>query len=373
MSTRDGKILPLESLRGIAALSVVIYHSGASSALLDNAFFGHAYLMVDFFFVLSGYVIALTYFDRIDGAAALVSFQVKRFWRLYPLHLATLLIYLGIETAKYVFERQTGIVANNPAFSINDAWAFFANLALAHAFLVPEPSFNIPSWSISAEFYTYLIFATVLLSRRRAVLIPAIAAAMVLVAVGFNGGRIAEDFSFTMGRCVLSFFTGACVHLLTRRHAVKLPAFAQPLTLLAAGAGIVGLAGTGGELALPFVFALVVLAFSTDADRPVARLLSVAPLVHLGTISYSIYMTHSIVWWASDQFMRFVLEMPTVTTQSGAVVLAHPPGLDLAIVGAQLALTVAVSQLTYVAIEKRFRHGLPDGRARKPGNEPRRA
>lgn len=363
MSTRDGKILPLESLRGLAALSVVIYHSGGTSILFDNAFFRHAYLMVDFFFVLSGYVIALNYFDRINGIASLVAFQTKRFWRLYPLHLATLLCYLGIETAKYVFEQKTGIVANNPAFSINDGWAFVANLLLAHAFLVPEPSFNIPSWSISAEFYTYLIFAVVLLARRRAVLVVAVAALMFLVAIGFNGGKVAEDFSFTMARCVLAFFTGACIHLSLRRWTIELPALAQPLSLLAAGAAIVLLAGTSGEWLLPLLFALVVLAFSSGGERPVARVLSAAPLVYLGTISYSIYMTHSIVWWASDQFMRFVLHLPTRVTESGAVVLAHPQGADILIVGLQLALTIAVSHLTYVLIEKRFRHGIP-GRAR---------
>lgn len=368
MNSKSDKILPLESLRGLAALSVVIYHAGGSSALVANAFFQHAYLMVDFFFVLSGYVIALNYFDRITGFAALVAFQKKRFWRLYPLHLATLLAFLAIELAKYLFERQTGIVANNPAFSINDVGAFVANLFLAHGFVLPVPTFNIPSWSISAEFWTYLIFALVLLVPRRKLLIPLVAVAAFFVFAVFKDGRIAEDFSFTLLRCVLSFFTGACVHLATRRRPMGFPAFAQPLALVTATLCILTLADTRGEILLPVIFALVVLVFTTGQDHIAARALSIRPLVYLGTISYSIYMTHSMVWWATDQFYRFGLGLPTMTTLEGTTHVAFPEGTQLLFQGAQLALTLLVSHLTYSFIEVPFRYGPP--RARRIDGKP---
>ena len=89
------------------------------------------------------------------------------------------------------------------------------------------------------------------------------------------------------------------------------------------------------------------------------------PLVWLGTISYSVYMTHSGVWWATEQFYRFVLELPTLTTDTGQVWLLYPPGTQLFYQGIQLALTLLVSQITYSLIEVPFRYGLP---RRKPAN-----
>ena len=99
----QGKILYLESLRGIAALNVAMYHAslvGGESFIVTNSFVKNADLMVDFFFVLSGFVIAYNYSDRIFNFASLTQFQTKRFLRLYPLHFLTLLIFLAIELAK---------------------------------------------------------------------------------------------------------------------------------------------------------------------------------------------------------------------------------------------------------------------------------
>ncbi|MBA68087.1 MAG: hypothetical protein CML30_04370 [Rhizobiales bacterium] len=353
------KILPLESLRGIAALSVVVYHAGGQSTFLDNAFFRHAYVMVDFFFVLSGYVIALNYFDRVRDLRSLADFQIKRFWRLYPLHLATLLAFLAIEVAKYAFQLKTGITANNPAFSVNDGGAFLANLVLLQGIVMPSPSFNIPSWSISAEFYTYLIFGLVLLVPARRLIIVLVAIAGFAVFALFQDGLIADDYRFTLLRCVMSFFTGACVYLVLRSRPMDFPAFAQPLALVTAALCVIALTHTSGEILLPVVFALVIVVFSSGRDQWIARALSVRPLVWLGTISYSVYMTHSGVWWATEQFYRFALKLPTITTETGQVWLLYPEGTQLIYQGIQLALTLLVSQLTYSLIEVPFRYGLP--------------
>ena len=59
------KIFYLESLRGLAALSVAFYHFDIGSLLTNNAFVKNSWLMVDFFFVLSGFVIALNFQSKI--------------------------------------------------------------------------------------------------------------------------------------------------------------------------------------------------------------------------------------------------------------------------------------------------------------------
>ena len=118
--------------------------------------------MVDFFFVLSGFVIAFNYIDRIYSLPELLTFQKKRFWRLYPLHLITLFLFVGIEIAKYIVEIQYGLVANNQAFSQNNFTSFLANIFLVQNLLITDPTFNTVSWSISSEFYTYTLFALLL-------------------------------------------------------------------------------------------------------------------------------------------------------------------------------------------------------------------
>ena len=61
------KILYLESLRGIAAISVALHHFSINSILQNNYYVKNSYLMVDFFFVLSGFVIAYNYMDKLTN------------------------------------------------------------------------------------------------------------------------------------------------------------------------------------------------------------------------------------------------------------------------------------------------------------------
>src|SRR6266496_1761059 len=103
---------PLESLRGLAALVVVIYHAVWSNPVTGLHFFQNGALMVDFFFVLSGFVIAHSYGGKLRSFTENVRFLFLRIGRLYPLHLAFLLVFLGIEVAKFVAEKKLGLVAD---------------------------------------------------------------------------------------------------------------------------------------------------------------------------------------------------------------------------------------------------------------------
>ncbi len=81
--------------------------------------------MVDFFFVLSGFVIALNYQHKIRTFGNLVNFQSRRFLRLYPLHFLMLMVFLGIALIKYVGETRFGLSAAVPESSpANDLASF---------------------------------------------------------------------------------------------------------------------------------------------------------------------------------------------------------------------------------------------------------
>src|SRR5438552_1473180 len=86
MSTQPvGKIEELESIRGIAALLVVLFHMPTWNVhLRDIRFVQNGYSMLDLFFVLSGFVMNLNYCNRLHSVGDLAQFQFLRLGRLYP-------------------------------------------------------------------------------------------------------------------------------------------------------------------------------------------------------------------------------------------------------------------------------------------------
>ncbi len=149
----------LDSVRGVAALCVVFYHMAWTSPIEPLHFVRNSYLMVDLFFVLSGFVIFYAYGERLKTGTQFWQFMWLRFWRLYPLHFALLIVWLGIECIKALLQWRVGHVSVNPAFSSNNLGSFLANLFLVQSLhLFKNSTYNYPAWSISVEFYTYVVF-----------------------------------------------------------------------------------------------------------------------------------------------------------------------------------------------------------------------
>ena len=142
-------------MRGLAALLVVVNHIPQWNSSFDIAIFNNGYLMVDLFFVLSGFVIFSAYGSRICSGRELAQFQFLRLGRLYPVHLLFLLVFAAIEVAKYIAQTRLAIASpNSVPFQVNNVGTFMQNIFLVQSVLPNRPtSFNIPSWSISVEFY----------------------------------------------------------------------------------------------------------------------------------------------------------------------------------------------------------------------------
>lgn len=320
--------LPLDSIRGIAALSVVIHHVVISrtviaafpqKAWIDVPFFHNAWLFVDLFFVLSGMVISLNYVTSDFRDFSLRDFVVRRLARIYPLHLVTLLAMLMLRFARLGLVA-IGILAVAPVQTeVNTGYSFFLNVLLLQSMgLLDHLSWNGPSWSISTEFYTYLLFGVLLLGARYSGSRRLFYAASAVLVAGsgwlivFGLGKPSLDFHTDFGffRCVLSFFVG----VLTVKIASGLPSTSlrvAPSVLqigaLLAGIVIICLVGSHPALsfAAPFVFAVLLgslMAFPTASPLP--ALLAVRPLVWLGKRSYSIYMVHAIVLVLAEYAIR---------------------------------------------------------------------
>lgn len=293
--------LSLEAIRGVAAAAIVLYH--LNDQLGYPFVFNNFYLGVDLFFVLSGFIIFHTYGGKIEDRAGFGRFLWLRFARVYPLHFITLLAFVVFQIA---------VMASNgplvtpvaPLFSHNDGWSFAANLLLVQALhLFSGPSFNIPSWSISTEFYTYVVFGALLwlglIRPHRPFLVPCLLAvvAYAMLAAVTPSIHVMHDWGFV--RNVLGFALG----IIARGLYGLLPApTTRMLTGLQLGAAAALLAVMAvpvhrvpyADFTAPVLFAVLIIVCSYDRGG-FCPILLWAPLQWLGRISYSLYLTHYMI------------------------------------------------------------------------------
>ncbi|MBU9330306.1 acyltransferase family protein, partial [Burkholderia multivorans] len=157
----------LDSLRGIAAVGVIAWHytnhfHASPFPRLMAPFYGHGLLLVDFFFVLSGFVLARTYWN--DSRSSDFRSNLRdRIARIYPLHVITL---CAVALLQWLLTHRL----DSPPFvyAANDTRNFVLNLLLLNkSGLERGWSFNAPSWSISAEFIVNLAFLATITARKR--------------------------------------------------------------------------------------------------------------------------------------------------------------------------------------------------------------
>lgn len=357
----------LESLRGIAALLVVFFHIEWANPLTLHRFFRNGYLMVDLFFVLSGFVICYNYGQKISCIRDIVRFMFLRLGRLYPLHLFFLLIFVGIEFAKYFGESRFGLMPSQThAFALNNLPAFMANLLLIQPFIVStNSSFNSPSWSIGVEFYTYLIFAFIVLifpGKRKFTIASFIVVSLAIVLYSFWG---AEGLSPRTGlgflSCILCFFSGTLAYHAYSRYG----RYFAPCCELIVGCITIGLIiflslNENSEfnfLVLPLFFLLIIaLAASPPKGGLISKFLNSGPLRWMGAISYSIYMTHLLILMVVGRSLAFTQKHCNPEFANW---------LSLIFVLLAIAIVLAVSQLTYQWIEKPWQNKFREFGARR--------
>lgn len=182
--------LILDGLRGVAALVVVVFHftEWVYPDYTKN-FIGHGFLAVDFFFCLSGFVIAYAYDSRI-GEMGIAAFFRSRLIRLHPLVIAgSVLGLLG-----FLIDPFANHIAHYSTWKL--ILIFLCSISLVPFPVMPERFFNLfglnaPSWSLFWEYIANIIYAFILcrLGRRTLIILTVIAAAL-LGLVGYNSGNL---------------------------------------------------------------------------------------------------------------------------------------------------------------------------------------
>jgi peptidoglycan/LPS O-acetylase OafA/YrhL len=177
-----------------------------------------------------------------------------------------------------------------------------ANLLLVQSLhLYDFLTWNIPSWSISTEFYTYVVFAVCLVGLRKhawIALVLAMTGGPVLIAA-LSDHSMDTHYDWGIIRCIYGFAAGVLSWKIYEKWNEKLGKWLSRSAVEWAALGLVAvfvsMAGTTLlSIAAPYIFAFVVLVFAFEAGT-VSAILRLRPLVFLGAVSYSIYMTHVFI------------------------------------------------------------------------------
>jgi peptidoglycan/LPS O-acetylase OafA/YrhL len=150
----ERRFYTLDAMRGVAAIAVVILHIGA---ILQLQMFPYAYLAVDFFFLLSGFVLGRAYEPRLKTSLTLRRFMEMRFIRLYPL------FALGLLFGALTMAGQIAFHTPHAVGPLRAIFAFVMNMAVlpvaGYSTLFP---LNVPGWSLFFEFVINGVFALIL-------------------------------------------------------------------------------------------------------------------------------------------------------------------------------------------------------------------
>jgi len=356
----------LDAWRGICALLVAFVHVPVAHAWQSANVFHSMQLFVDFFFVLSGFVICHAYGGRLQNGGNWRGFMIRRFGRVYPLHIVVLGGFVALELVKtaagFIMPVQLDGVPFTGHRSIE---TLISNLLLTQSFgLHGMTSWNGPAWSIGVEFYSYAVFAiAVLLVGRSSLWFAALAGAGLAVMAAFSPIWLFATHDYGFWRCLYGFFLGClvCNAIGAARVVPVVNRFAPVGTrveIAAVAALAAYIAATGIDatsLAAPVVFAGIVFVFAFERGA-ISRLLLTAPAQALGMWSYSIYMVHMLIFAVLKIAMSLLAKVPALGISAPVSepvklwTLGSPAG-DAVLVAVYLGLVLIVSKITFERVE----------------------
>lgn len=291
------RFVALDALRGIAALIIIGIHYDwyAWPEITSQTLIGRSggYLGVDFFLILSGFVLAHAFYEK--ASPDLWTFFKKRIFRFWPLHIVTLLATVALM-----------IATSEP---INGE-GLLLNVLMLHSLGYGdwELSFNLPSWTLSVELAVNMLFGALILlvPNRRLngalmLLISLVSGAILVVflrELDANKGNVLGILNLGLLRGMLDFPLGILAYRLFAAHQSWLTRTSLLHTLfvgllLTLFLAVLFLPGHGRrDFAYLGIFVLLVL-FAANPGPFWIRVLS--PLRFLGDISFAVYLIHCVI------------------------------------------------------------------------------
>lgn len=274
-------------MRGLAALSVVGYHAMLESAgkgYTDNVFqnfFSTSFLFVDFFFMLSGFIMVDSYQDKIienDIRGSSIKYIKKRAKKILPNYYFWLLIsiILNLSIAFYFENINVGVQCITKSIVLHSL--LLQNLIGSCYF------FNMPLWSIAVEFLAYLAFPFLIMIRPRAIVFAG--AGFVIYVVTFCVSQTIDliDGTLSVMRCFAGFICGMAASKIDRR---SYPYYINILLLICL---FYCIAFNMQIVSLILMFALTIV--TADNFSFLAQFSRLKYPYLIGRASFSIYLAH---------------------------------------------------------------------------------
>lgn len=300
----SSRLIGIEVIRFIAAISVLVWHYqhfayiGASKINFNNQLqpfydvlsplYNSGFLGVQVFWCISGFIFFWKYSVPLaSGMVDAKSFAIARFARLYPLHLATLLL---VAILQFAYFSDTGKYF---VYQANDLKDFGLQLAFASNWgLQLADSFNGPIWSVSVEILVYVFFfmAIRLLGVTTAPKILLVAVAAMLAShmrTGFTNQTNILD-------CISCFYFGgltAVTYLWVERMKSGPQKTIDILVLVIGSAATVCHANSWGFRELLYIATICWIYLCCRYVRPKAPF-QITTLEYFGNLTYSSYLLH---------------------------------------------------------------------------------
>ena len=291
------KFYGIELLRFLASLSIVIFHWGLSFGFLNladnytyknflNIIYLHGDIAVSIFFVISGVVFSNIYLDEKNNSS-LTNFFVKRFARLYPLHILTLFLIIIIQFLFF------NIFGSNQLYTLNNFYHFLLNIFLLLGIGFEEGrSFNSPVWTVALEIYVYFIFFFLItLIKKHQILLVVLVYLLIIVldktkATELDFIRRYINLAFFLDFARL-FFSGVLIFLIEKK-------FKDSKYLYIGTASLLIITSIGKFYFFIFIPVLVML--FVLLDKIIISNQTRKIFVILGNLTYSMYLLHTVTF-----------------------------------------------------------------------------
>lgn len=296
---RQGRLTTLTGIRGVAAVWVVVFHAYPFAGELlgwpmrwQIPVVRSGFLAVDLFFVLSGFVLSNAYSERFyhNFRSSLGEFLFARVCRIFPLHWVCLTAFFLL--VMYFPHHWWG----PGPFTLS---ALVASVGLVQNWIPSTAmAWNHPTWSLSAEWFAYLLFPFLVpvinrLKDRRLALAGSFLSLLLLYAalVVTDSGTLNHVGPAGIVRCLCEFSAGVLAWKAVSAEARKDRTLAEVCTVLGMAILALAVATPRMERLAPFAFVMLVVGCALSS-RIATCLFGGRGIVFLGEISFSIYLVH---------------------------------------------------------------------------------
>ncbi len=293
----------LQGLRGLAVLGVVFTHSrylvnGTPAIGLANTIFLPGAMGVDLFFLISGFIMVYTT-QNASGPRDAALFAVKRFARIWPAY--------AVVTVAWIFLQRHGLWFFQDAERLS---FLFRSLTLRPQVPEAAPFFGLVfplAWTLAFEMYFYVVFGISMLAGRLRWFVLASWMLLTLVILPINHGgptlNVQQYLQFTSrymqlvtNPIIYEFVAGVVIGLVYLNPRVRFPSISVAWQAVVCSVGFVlwwgwsGVGGFHGPAGWGWPLAVMMLALAVASKT--VTLAMPRWLVWIGTVSYSMYLTH---------------------------------------------------------------------------------